>query len=89
MENNNPYKPFTDHLKLLYDSFIESGFTSEQAYGFTLAYSNEHAAANVNDAYDRARRRKDRIRWNEAAIDRIKEHLKNRESEATDDGSHD
>ena len=43
----NKYKEFTDEIYILYQSFIESGFTDYQAYELTEAYARQSIADNM------------------------------------------
>ena len=43
----NKYKEFTDEIYILYQSFIESGFTDYQAYELTEAYTRQSIADNM------------------------------------------
>ena len=51
----NKYKEFTDEIYILYQSFIESGFTDYQAYELTEAYTRQSIADSMLASKKRSR----------------------------------
>lgn len=49
----NYYRPLTDEFYKLYRSFIESGFTEEQAISLTSSYCHNHVVDNIMQELNR------------------------------------